>query len=568
VCKGCLVEVVEGPDALVHQTVRACTIREPFEGLAIRIPEASRLEARIRIDDDFNCASPVLDPPVRRVRFDPQRPWGSQAPDALTRLREVIAAALGIEVDLAISPNVLRAFAGLVEGDAPLSIVVARESPQRWRIVRAAPQDDKPLVGIAIDIGTTTVAALATDLESGAIFGRAARLNEQIRIADDVASRILQAARPGGLDELRARLLRETFEPLIDELLASASVQRADIVAVALAGNTVMTHLALGLDPAPLGRAPFEPVALDVGMMTAAEAGLPVPPESVVWYLPGVAAYVGGDIVADLFSASVLAREGPVLLVDIGTNGEIVLAQADSLVACATAAGPAFEGAGLSHGCRAMEGAIEHLHLTPEGQLVCETIGHAAPVGLCGSGAVDALARLREAGMVNRMGRLEIARLEREGLLRRLAMHGSAVAAVLLATTDRKSGEREILLTEHDIAEILKAKAAIAAGIASLLEAEGLTHHDLRRVLLAGGFARHLDVASAIAIGLLPDVPLDRFEIVGNGSLAGAWHCLLDQSALQTCREIATMPLVIELNRTPGFEDHFIDGLSLPEPKA
>jgi len=566
VCKGCTVEVVEGPDQLVHSEVRACQLHGPFDGLAIRIPHASHMESGIRIDDNFNGTDPVLDPPLRRLLVSVAPPESGTGGDFLQRLRSAIRVQLEAKSALAIPPGIVGNLSRVVARQHDLQVIIAMDSPGSWRVVRISPAAEEfSILGVAVDIGTTTVVAMLTDLESGEVLARASRLNAQIRTADDVASRIVAAAQPEGIERLRSLVLHETLKPVLADLCHRGGCEARDVVAVALAGNTVMTHLALRLDPASLGQAPFTAVSLEPPALSEHEMQLGIAPDAIVFIVPSVAAYVGGDIVADLFASSALARRGPVLLVDIGTNGEIVLIRDGRMVACATAAGPAFEGAGLLHGCRATDGAIEHVHLEAGGTLKLETIGNKRAVGLCGSGAVDALACAAEAGFINELGRFNKPLIEERFLLRRTQSHGGLTFGLLLCPARKSATFSDILLTEHDIAELLKAKAAIAAGISALLAAEGLAPHDLECVLLAGGFARHMDIPSAIAIGLLPDIPLDRYEIVGNGSLAGAWHCLLDRSALPACREIARMPRVLELNLIPEFEDAFIDNLKLPD---
>jgi uncharacterized 2Fe-2S/4Fe-4S cluster protein (DUF4445 family) len=569
VCKGCLVEIVSGPDRLVHTTIRACQYHGPFDGLVIRVPSASRLEMGVRIDDDFNCAAPAMNPPVRRLRFQFPRSTVGSPTDFATQLRDSIHRALESQAALTIPPGIIGALSQLAVEDTEVEAIIALEAPDRWRVVRVtAGEPVRPLLGLAVDIGTTTVATLLTNLETGEVLGRASRLNAQVRVADDVASRIVAAGQPDGVQQLHTLLHGETLRPLVKSLLEHADAQPTDIVAVAFAGNTVMTHLALGLDPTSMGHAPFEPVVLQPDPISEREMHLGIARDAIAWLAPAVAAYVGGDIVADIYSSSALGRTGPILLVDIGTNGEMVLIHGGRMVACATAAGPAFEGAGLFHGCRATEGAIEHVTLSQDGRLVGQTIGGKKAVGLCGSGAVEALARAYEAGYVNELGRFDRNRLDDGTLFRQVISHGVPTYGLVLCPASESGTKHDIFLTEYDISELLKAKAAIAAGIASLLAEEGIEAKDLGKILLAGGFARHLDIASAIAIGLLPDLPLDRFEIVGNGSLAGAWHCLLDSSALPACREIARMPTVLELNLLPDFEDCFIDNLSLPSRRA
>lgn len=419
-------------------------------------------------------------------------------------------------------------------------------------------------LGLAVDIGTTTVAAALVDLKSGSVLDRESRFNQQVLRGDDVASRIGQCDRAENVRALQQLVIAHTINPMAAELCERNACAAADLAAVAVAGNTVMSHLFLGLSPFSIGRLPFTPVTRNYAEVAAAELGLHARPDAPVYVVPSASGYVGGDIVADLHVTGLPARAGAVLLVDIGTNGEMALVEDGRLLACATAAGPAFEGGGLAHGCRAVAGAVEHVDFDAKLDFRCAVIGGVPPVGICGSAAIDFVACGVASGLINLMGRFDLDALKTSGRHERVRVrNGWSHACVVVPGNDTATGE-PLLITEHDIAQIMKAKAAIYAGLKTLSHLRGRHPRDLDRVILAGGFAKHLRLANAIAIGLLPDVPLDRFEIAGNGSLAGAVLALLDTTARDAYARLIDAPEIVELNLTRDFATFFSDALALP----
>lgn len=416
----------------------------------------------------------------------------------------------------------------------------------------------------AVDIGTTTVALVLLDPATGHILARASQYNQQIRKADDVASRISFCRTEAEVRVMQELVIRQTINPLLAEACAAAGVQTGRVERLAVAGNTVMEHLFLGLPVESIGRLPFNAVRHIHPACEAATLGLLMAPCGRVDVVPSVAGYIGGDIVADIYAAQLHARGGESVLVDVGTNSEIVYALDGRLLACATAAGPAFEGAGLLHGRRASPGAIEHVRCDDKLEFQCDVIGGGKADGLCGSGIIDFLATGFRCGLINAHGRFDIERLKNAGryVICPLA-RGSSHACVLVPANASANGQA-VVVTERDIEQVLKAKAATYAGLKTLLALQGRRVREIPRFVLAGGFARHIDIANAIALGLLPDLPLDRFEVLGNGSLAGAYLALTDVAALPAMEQLSRLPQAIELNRTQDFEDNFIDALLIP----
>lgn len=411
--------------------------------------------------------------------------------------------------------------------------------------------------GIAVDIGTTTVAAILVELSTGKILSRESAYNRQIELADNIASRIALCCEDANLKKLQRLIIQETLFPMFGKLAEKGFQSLENVTQIVLSGNTVMSHLALGLSALSIGTIPFEPLTKVFSEHSAPEIGLTNCPNARVRTVPAIAGYVGGDIVSDLYIADLDPNRFE-LLVDIGTNGEIVLNNHGKLLATATAAGPAFEGAGLLHGCRADIGVIEKIICHPDDSIEFSTIGGESATGLCGSAAVDFIATALKTGLLNSMGRFDLARLRAADRLVQMDCHGMNVNACRIAASP------EILITEFDVSQILKAKAAVYAGIRTLIERSGHRMADIERLILAGGFAAHLRLENAIMIGLLPEIPIAKYDVVGNGSLAGAYAALGSSDVWKELHRIAGLPDTCHLAETNEFENRFVDALALP----
>jgi len=421
-------------------------------------------------------------------------------------------------------------------------------------------------LAFAVDVGTTTVVVLLVDLVTGEVLSRAGAFNEQIRFGDNVVTRIEAARKPEGLAALQRAIVMETIQPLLLQACERAGRSLDRIAGGAMAGNTTMLHLLVGEDPTPLGIAPFTPRFIAGRRTLAKEIKLAadrLAPETPIQLLPGFSAYVGADITAGVYASGMVFDPTPSLLVDIGTNGEIILQSGGKLTACATAAGPAFEGCGLRCGTRARDGAVSDLRLKLDPfQLDTETIGNvplARANGLCGSAYVDFLATARSCGLLGVAGRFDLAAWEKLPVQNRVTDEGERA----LRLTDA-NGAGALRISEVDVALLLQAKAAIGAGIEILLETAGIRAADLGRVYLAGGFGMHLNVAHAIAIGLLSGFHEEQVRVVGNTSLAGALLALVDRTTLDEMENLRTQMKVIELNLAADFEDRYIEHLMLP----
>ncbi len=420
--------------------------------------------------------------------------------------------------------------------------------------------------GIAFDLGTTTVVATLLDLATGTPAAVASALNAQQPFGADVITRISATMMdPATLGRLTA-LAHQTLAELAAEVCADAGVDPADVYEIALAGNATMTHIALGIDPEPLGVAPFILAARLLPEVLAADLGVPVHPRARAVVFPPFGAYVGGDITAGLL-ASGMDRDARVrLFIDIGTNCEIVLGNRDWLLATAAPAGPAFEGAAIRCGMRAADGAIEVVAITPGG-LELQVIGDTEPAGLCGSGLVDAVCGLVRVGLLDASGRFipeAEAAAAAPGLAGRLTTLGAERVFVLHWRGDAGDVERSVYLSQRDVRELQFAKAAIATGWRILLEEAGLAARDIQQVLLAGSFGSYLSPASAIRLGLVPDIPVLRVVSAGNVAGEGAKMALL--SVRERAAGLALLEEVryVELSDRADFNDRFVDQLAFP----
>lgn len=412
-------------------------------------------------------------------------------------------------------------------------------------------------VGAAVDIGTTTVVAYLYDLKDGRRLGVASGMNAQRVFGADVISRVNHAnTAPGGLEQMTGAV-REQLSGMLRQLCAGAGRTLEEVRDISVAGNTIMEHIFAGLSPASIAVAPFRPLSLFGDSRPAAEVGLPAP-NAQVYLAPCVAGYVGGDITAGLLSSGAYRAERRVLFLDIGTNGEMALGDRNGFTCCATAAGPAFEGAEIVCGMSGVTGAISQVRLE-KGALRCTVIGGGQAKGICGSGLVDALAVLLKLGAVDETGRLlppEEAPQEARPWLEETEEEGCVF------WLDRTAGVR---ITEGDVRKLQLAKAAVAAGIQTLLEAAGTDAEGVSAMYLAGGFGSYLDKKSAAAIGLFPARLLPVLRSVGNSAGAGAAEALLSAPAREELTAVRDRCGYLELSSHPAFTGHYIDCMSFEE---
>ncbi len=408
-------------------------------------------------------------------------------------------------------------------------------------------------LGLAVDLGTTKIAAYLIDLDTGQVPAFKGIMNPQIAYGEDVIARM---ARTWGAPR-DARRLREivitALNDLADELCAETDFNRSQILETVLVGNTAMHHLFLGLPVAQLAAAPYIPAVQKALDVKARDLGLKLAPGSYIHLLPNIAGFVGADHVAALLATGVLESEGITLVMDIGTNTEVCLAGPGFMTSVSCASGPAFEGAHIKHGMRAANGSIEHLRLTG-GRVEYQTIGGIPPVGLCGSGILDALAQLYETEVLDTSGRMmDHPRVRSEDGKREYVLIGE----------DEREGRPALTITQKDVRQLQLAKAAMQTGIRVLLENHSLSAEDIDRVLVAGAFGSYIDIESAMTVGLLPKLPPGRFRQVGNAAGIGARLALISGTERDRAQEIARRTGYIEMASLPRFQAIFTEALSL-----
>lgn len=558
----CSGEVVVAPEEVL-----ACRSR-PLSDVTIEVPETSRLYAhRVligerdgdRVEEQNGPDDREWDPLYREVRLAMTPPEVDDAVDDLERLRAAVAKEIGVQ-NLHVGLDVVRELPQTLRAaDWQVTAAVADAGEFMELSEVRAGHGGPGALGLAVDIGTTTVACRLVDLATGKAVASAGTYNRQAAYGDDVISRIIFATEePRGLALLQHEVTA-TINGLLVEMLEGLQMAPGAVRVVSCAGNPTMTHLFLGVNPRFLRLEPYVPAVNSWSPVRAADIGLNVHPRAWVHCMPGVASYLGGDITAGLVVAGVDKSEKVTLFVDIGTNGEMILGNREWLMGCACSAGPAFEGGGITCGMRAMSGAIERVGITPGGyEVVWQTIEDAPPVGICGSGLINILAALHEAGVIDRTGHfsgdLDTPRLRtgREG------------KEFVLVWAGQSGCQQDIVLTEGDLENILRAKAAVFAGLRTMLAAVGLETNAIECVLIAGGFGRHLNVHDVVAIGMLPDLPPERFTYLGNTSLKGACAALLSRAVRDRIDEVARSITYVDLSKGNDFMDEFISALFIP----
>jgi uncharacterized 2Fe-2S/4Fe-4S cluster protein (DUF4445 family) len=409
--------------------------------------------------------------------------------------------------------------------------------------------------GVAIDVGTTTIVAQLVDLNTGALVGVEASQNRQAHYGEDVISRMIFACSQGGLTSL-TEAVNTTINSLVDDLVRVAGVAHHDLHCFVAAGNTTMTHLLLGLDPRHIRVEPYIPTANQFPPLQTSDLGWHAHPKALLHCMPCVSSYVGGDITAGVLACGMNEQPEVSALIDVGTNGEIVIGNREWLVCCSCSAGPAFEGGGVKCGMRAMRGAIEKVKLHGS-KTIYWTVGGARARGICGSGLVDVIAELVAERIIDQSGKF----IQYEHP--RVRVVDEVTEFVLAQPGETASGEA-VVITEDDIGNLIKSKGAVLAAIKVLLENLGVSFDELGTLYVAGGFGAHLDIDKAIFIGLLPDIPRERIRFMGNSSLAGARIALLSTEGFHRAESIARQMTYFELSVHPEFMKEFVASLFLP----
>ena len=423
---------------------------------------------------------------------------------------------------------------------------------------------DTAVVGCAIDIGTTTVTMVLTDLKTGRLLAKGSSGNGQIRYGADVINRIIERSRPGGSKKLQDAIIKETLTPIIANLCKTANISAHSILRLCIGANTTMNHLLLGVDADPVRMDPYIPSFFGWEGLLAGDLKLPANPLAPVVIAPNIGSYVGGDITAGTLASSIWDKDEMSLFIDLGTNGELVFGNRDFLMSCACSAGPAFEGGDISCGMRATDGAVEACVIdkdTMEPTLTIVGDAGQKPVGICGSGIIDIISELFRCGIINARGLFA-----REG--RRVKRDEHGMGRYVLATAAESDTGREVSINEVDIDNFIRAKGAIFSAIDILLQSVDMTPECIDRVYVAGGIGSGINMHNAVNIGMFPDVELEKYSYIGNSSLTGAYAMVMSDQAIEKCAEVAANMTYLELSTYPGYMDSFVAACFLPHTDA
>ena len=588
-CGKCRVRLLSG--ALDSPRSRHITDAEYAQGWRLACESQALGDAVVEVPDSAaayrdSLRSADLSSPGARARFDRARSeieasglaFGSglsslavsmdapTADDTLPdneRAARALRAATGVKT-VSFCYRALKKLArALRENDFAIRCVIERDGDALTVLDVLPPGYSSPVAGLAVDLGTTSVAALLVDLEDGAILAQASVANGQIRYGADVISRIIELDREGGGERLQRAVIDESILPLIRRLCASARVAPESICRVCLAGNTTMNHLLLGLYAQPVRMEPYVPSFFRCDDLRASQLGLPVHPDARLILAPNVGSYVGGDITAGCFASMLWDREELALLIDLGTNGEMVLGNREFLMTCACSAGPAFEGGDISCGMRATDGAIDSMSVDPDTWEPAYTVigGDLRPAGLCGSGIIDCVAGLFRAKVIDGRGRFVRAH-------RRVRFDENGMGSYIVAFREDIGAARDIAVTEADIDNFIRAKAAIFSATMTLLNSLDMEPDALERVYVAGGIGGGIDMDNAVAVGMLPDIERSRFRYIGNAALTGAYAMLTSRQCRERVDALASGMTYLELSSLPGYMDAFVAACFLPHTDA
>lgn len=567
-CGKCLV-YLDGQET----PVRACQYRVDRD-LVVTIPESSRFFEQKILQEGISSQAGI-EPLVCKHYLQLA---GPTLEDLRSDSQRLIAA---VDETAGGAAHTCRDHAGTVSGRTRIANSLLRQLPALFRehnyavtavchsgrIFAMEPGDTTgTMFGLAVDIGTTTVVASLLNLVNGKTVGIAAQSNPQIPFGDDVVSRIeYSRANPDGLRQLQHRMV-DCLNQFIADLCKKTLVQPWQIYELTAAGNATMQHLFLGVPVEQIAQAPYVAAFSEAVNVPARELGINIHPQGNVYVMPSVAAHIGGDTVAVGLSTAMKFSEEINLAIDIGTNGEIILGNRDRLVTCSTAAGPAFEGARISCGMRGAAGAIERLYMNQD--VECGVIGEVPPTGICGSGLIDSIAELLNIGLLDPSGRL----LSRDEIpavvppkIRTRLIETDTGPAFTLAYADQTKHGKPILLTQRDIREAQLGKAAIAAGVATLMHHRQMQPRQIGHLYLAGAFGNYIRPESARRIGLLPDLPLEKILFIGNAASTGAREVLLSRQARYRAEQLAREMEYVELAGRPDFQNLFADCMFFPE---
>jgi uncharacterized 2Fe-2S/4Fe-4S cluster protein (DUF4445 family) len=499
-----------------------------------------------------------LNPSTRKVHLVLEEPTLDDNTSDAERVKRGLSVEAGLK-DVTIDYTVLQRLPNMIrQSDWDITVTVL-DSGEGLRAVRIEQGDtSERQSAIAIDVGTTTISAELIDLTSGEVTAKAADYNAQVAFGEDVITRIIYATKGTGLAKLQSVAVG-TIWSLIKNLVEQSGIEYCNVTHLVVAGNTTMTHLLLGLNPKYIREEPYIPSATFFPWIKCSDVGLRIAAGIYLYAIPSVASYVGGDITSGMLASGIFNTDKLTLYIDIGTNGEMVLGNKEWMLSCSCSAGPAFEGGGVKNGMRATSGAIEQVRINMinyEPMII--TVGRRKPIGICGSGLIDTLSEMFLTGLINEKGKINL-----DLPTDRVRESDNGVEYVLVWAEDSAT-RRDIVITEVDIDNLMRAKAAVYAGIEILLSSMDMDVSMLDELLIAGAFGRYLEVDKAVTIGLLPDIGYDKIKFVGNGSLLGAHLSALSKDMMEIANLIAKQMTYLELSMNPEFMDRYMSALFFP----
>jgi uncharacterized 2Fe-2S/4Fe-4S cluster protein (DUF4445 family) len=525
--------------------------------MEVVVPAESLFISQQRILDSATIRNVQVHSSIRKVHFECPPPDRDNSESDLCRLRKCIG-----EVD--ISHRLLCRIPGLLRANDWRGTAIVSNN---HCIALEKSDPGKRLFGIAFDVGTTTIVGALFDLETGKEQGMVSCINPQTAFGDDVLTRIQRIREDSSMLEQQQASVITACNRIADQLAEKTGISRSSIYEIVVAGNTTMQQILCGFDPSALGVVPFVPVFDSCCRVHASHLGISVHPDADVFVFGQPGGFVGGDTLACMLATHIDSWEETVVLVDIGTNGEIVLACRDTLLAASTAAGPAFEGARIGQGMRAAIGAIEKVEITDDVEYT--VIGDIAPIGICGSGLIDAVAQMYRAGILNRRGKIcspdELHAGVSDKLAKRVVPVGEQQYGFILAPLTESGLDEPVMLKQNDIRQLQLASAAIRAGINIILKRAERTLEGIGSILLAGAFGNFIDIRSAVQIGLLPPVDFSRIKSIGNAALAGAASALISQDEREYAETLLKKTVHVDFSLDPDFATEYAMAMFFPE---
>ncbi len=559
----------------VDKGYRLACLGKVTEDVTVRIPIESSIDKSVmnlqatprrtasiqQMDFESLKEEGLFVPPVDKIFLTLTPPSSQNNMPDVTRLIEHLKQEKG-EHKLEMTLPVIRKLPGIMrESDFQLTVTIIRPVRSDGKnIITNVEAGDKTgeNYAVALDIGTTTIYAQLIHLSTGECLAEAGDFNGQISYGEDVITRIMYAEKPGGLEKLQ-QVVADTINNVLEKIIRKSKIDREDISTITFSGNTTMTQLFLRIDPRNIRRSPYVPTASLYPPFSAATLGININEHAIALIFPQVSSFVGGDIVAGVMGSGMYRKDDLTLFLDIGTNAELVIGNKDWLACTACSAGPAFEGGGIEFGMRAAKGAIEDFSMDPVTfEPMILTIGDVRPKGICGSGLITMAAVMFELGLINNRGKFN------RDLGTPRIRKNNHVWEYVIAWKDETQIERDIVLTEPDLDNLIRAKGAIYSGCMTLLEEVGLSMDAVERIILAGGFGSYIDLEKAMVLGLLPEVDPERVTFIGNGSLMGARMSSLTNRIRQDVVSVTQKMTNFELSETPSYMDHYIAAMFLP----